>query len=179
MTKGWPGCAVVLVLLSQAHGQEIWRQVDEQGHVRYSDQPFAGAVRMEPLGVTGRPVRAASTSESLPAQEESQAATAATGPTLEIAYPATDETVRGAGGELAVRLLVSGNLQDDASFSVLLDGAEASWQGEPPVLLLEEVWRGEHRLQVRILDAAGSEIAVSEEIRFFKREPTAPATQAR
>ena len=179
MTKGWPGCAVMLVLLSQAHGQEIWRQVDEQGHVRYSDQPFAGAVRMEPLGATAWPVRAASTSERLPAQEESQEAAAVTAPTVEIAYPATDETVRGAGGELAVRLLVSENLQEHASFSVLLDGAEASWQGEPPVLLLEEVWRGEHRLQVRILDAAGSEIAVSEEIRFFKREPTVSATQAR
>ena len=179
MTKGWTGFTVLLALLSQAHGQEIWRQIDDQGHIRYADRPFPGAVRVEPPGITGWLACADSPSESPSAQDESEVATAVTVPTLKIAYPAADETVWGAGGELEVRLTVGGDLAGGARLSVRLDGAEAAWQGEPPIVRLKGVWRGEHRLEARLVDAEGRELAVSEEVRFFKREPAISATRAR
>ncbi len=175
MKKGWIGLTILSALLSQAHGQEIWRHIDSQGRIRYADRPFPDAVRMEPPGVMIWLAPAQPPSESLPAQDHSPAATAAVSiPALQIAYPAADETVRGAGGELEVRLFVNA-AQDDALLSIQLDGAEASWQGEPPILRLENVWRGEHRLRARLLDANGGELAASEEVRFFKREPSAAA----
>lgn len=185
MTREWPvllgllGLMVPPVLPPQAHGQEVWRHVDGQGHIRYADRPFPGAVRMEPPAVTGWLARAGPPSESLPPRNEPQAAAAASAPALEIAYPAAGDTVWGAGGELEVRLAIGGDIKDVARISIRLDGAEASWQGEPPVLRLKEVWRGEHRLQARLLDALGGELAVSEEVRFFKREPSVPVVQSR
>ena len=175
MKKGWAGGAFLLVLLTQAHGQEIWRQADDQGHARYADEPFPGAVRVKSSGIAGWRSPAGSQS-SMTAQGGAQAAKQEVALGLEIASPAASETVWGAGGELEVRLLVSGELQDGSAFSILLDGLEASWQGEPPVLRLAEVWRGEHRLRARVLDAHGRELAASEEIRFFKREPAIPKT---
>jgi len=173
MKKGWTGFALLLVLLSQAHGQEIWQQADGQGHVRYADRPFPGAVRIQSPGTAGWRSRAGPP-PSKAAQGEAQAATQAAALGLEIASPAAGETVWGAGGGLEVRLLVNGELEGGAGLSILLDGAEASWQGELPVLRLAEVWRGEHRLRARVLDARGRELAASEEVRFFKREPAIP-----
>lgn len=182
MAQGWPGAlgfAVLLLLPLAAHGQDIWRHDDGQGGVRYADRPFPGAVRMEAPGTARWIGRAGSPSESLPDKDESQAATPVSAPMLEIASPAADETVWGAGGELEVRLAIGGDTEDGARISIRLDGAEASWKGEPPIVRLANVWRGEHRLQVRLLDAAGQQLAASEEVRFFKREPAIPATQAR
>jgi len=175
MKKGWTGFAFLLVLLTQAHGQEIWRQADGQGHVRYADEPFPGAVRVQSPGIAGWRSPEGPQS-SLTAQGEAQAAKQEAALGLEIASPAASETVWGAGGELEVRLLVNGELQDGSAFSILLDGVEAPWQGEPPVLRLAEVWRGAHRLRARVLDDHGRELAASEEVRFFKREPAIPKT---
>ena len=182
MAQGWSGAlgfAVLLALPPAAHGQEIWRHDDGQGRVRYADSHFPGAVRIDPPGAASWLARAGPTTESPPPQDKSQAATPASAPTLEIAWPAADETVWGAGGELEVRLSGGAPIEEDARISILLDGAEAFWQGEPPVVRLANVWRGEHRLQVRLLDAAGQQLAVSEEVRFFKREPAISRTPAR
>ncbi len=183
MKKGWIGLAVLLVLLCPAHGQEIWRHVDDEGHIRYADRPFPHAVRVEAPGMASWLARAEPSSDSRSAQDPSPAATAssiparagALAPALKIAYPAANETVWGAGGELEVRLLVNASQEDEARLSIQLDGAEASWHGRPPVVRLENVWRGEHRLRARLLDSQGGELAVSEEVRFFKRERTVAA----
>lgn len=176
MKKGCAGFAFLLVLLSQAHGQALWRQVDGQGHVRYADQPFPGAVRIKPPGIAGWRARPGPPPGNEAAQQEPQPPAAAHALSLEIAFPAAGDTVWGSGGELEVRLLVNGKLEDGAAFSILLDGAEASWQGEPPAFRLAGVWRGEHRLRARVLNAHGRELAASEEVRFFKREPATPET---
>ena len=172
MTSRWVGIAGLLALLSQAHGQEIWRHVDSEGRVRYADRPFAGAVQVQPAGAAQWSAPAAAKPAQPPLAKDSQRVQAAApAPKVVIAYPAGGATVWGAGGELEVRLVVTGGLPEDYRLSVWLDGKEADWQGQPPQLRLAQVWRGEHRLRARLLDAGGSELAVSEEVRFFKREP--------
>ena len=182
MAQGWPGVlgfAILLALPPAAYGQEIWRHDDGQGRVRYADRPFPGAVRIDPPGAASWLARAGPASESPPGQNESQVATPVSAPRLEISSPAADETVWGGGGQLEVRLAIDGDMEDGARISIRLDGAEVSWRGEPPVLRLKEVWRGEHRLRARLLDAEGRQLAASEEVRFFKREPAISRTQAR
>ncbi|WP_446831089.1 hypothetical protein [Candidatus Foliamicus sp.] len=179
MTTGrWSGLVILLALLGEARSQEVWRHMDGEGRVRYADRPFAGAVRLQAPAVP-RWLGASVADAELPAAQDASASQPVASrplPALEVAYPADGDTVWGAGGELEVRLIVTGAVEDDVRISIRLDGAEVSWQGEPPVLQLNEVWRGERRLQARLLDAQGRELAASEEVRFFKREPAISST---
>ncbi len=171
MGKGLAGLFLFVVLLPAAQCQELWRHTDEQGVIRYTDRPSLNAVRVELPG----PGRWAATTASSPgpARDERQAGAASEGPppTLAITRPAAEATVWGAGGELEVALGMDAPPEAGSRLVLELDGAEAVWRGELPRLRLIQVWRGEHRLRARLLGAGGNELAASEEIRFYKREP--------
>jgi hypothetical protein len=92
------------------------------------------------------------------------------GPGLAIKRPAPEETVWGPGGALEVAVETDREFEPGSRLVLELDGVETGWGGQPPTVTLSEVWRGEHRLRARLLDARGRELASSEEIRFYKRE---------
>ena len=172
MKKGLAGLLLMAGLAPALQAQEIWRHVDERGSLRYADRPFAGAVPVD-LPETARwAVRAA----DVPGNEERGPETAeplvGAGPELAIVRPAPEETVRGSGGALHVTIEAGREFEPGSRLVLELDGVEAGWRGEPPTVTLSEVWRGEHRLRARLLDARGKELASSEEIRFYKREPS-------
>lgn len=167
------GLCLLAVLLPSAQGQEIWREVTENGDVRYADRPFAGAVAV------ALPGSSRWTGGTMPAREEDDRDTpkppdapGGNGQELLLLRPAAEETVWGAGGELEVTLAGDFELQTGSRLLLDLDGVEAEWRGKPPQVRLNAVWRGEHRLRARVLDAEGRELASSREVRFYKREPS-------
>ena len=176
MKKGLAGLLLTAGLLPALQAQEIWRHVDEHGAVHYADRPFAGAVRVD-LAETSRWSGRATDG---PGNEERGPKTAGpqegAGSELAIMRPAPDETVRGPGGALEVAIGADREFEPGSRLVLELDGVETGWRGEPPTVTLNEVWRGEHRLRARLLDAHGKELASSEEIRFYKREPSAVKT---
>ena len=93
--------------------------------------------------------------------------------TLAISRPSPGETVWGEGGVLEVALATGGLPRAGGRVVLELDGAEAAWEGELPVLRLSQVWRGEHRLRARLVGPKGRTLALSEEVRFYKRQPSA------
>lgn len=168
---------LLAALLPSAQGQEVWRQVTEDGDIRYADRPFAGAEAVS-LSVSPRWTPAAPPApaeDATQSERDSRPPDAAAGSEVELALlrPAAEQTVWGAGGELAVSL--AGELEPPPGGRLLLelDGAEAEWRGNPPEIVLNSVWRGEHRLRARLVDAKGRELASTPEIRFYKREPAA------
>ena len=173
MKKGLAGLLLMAGLLPALQAQEIWRHVDERGSVRYADRPFAGAVRVDLPETSGWSGRAA----EVPGNEERGPGAAGpqegAGSGLAIMRPAPEETVRGPGGALEVAIAADREFEPGSRLVLELDGVETGWRGEPPTVTLNEVWRGEHRLRARLLDAQGKELASSEEIRFYKREPSA------
>lgn len=170
MKKGLAGLLLMAGLLPALHAQEIWRHVDEHGAVRYADRPFAGAVRAEWSEASRWSNRAADLPGS--GKRGPKAAGAQEDAELELAImrPAPEETVWGAGGTLEVTIGADRELQPGSRLALELDGTETAWEGEPPAVTLSEVWRGEHRLRARLLDAQGKELASSEEVRFYKRQ---------
>lgn len=170
MKKGLAGLLLTAGLLPALQAQEIWRHVDEQGAVHYADRPFAGAVRMDLPETSRWSGRAA----DVPGNEERGPRTAGpqegAGSELAIMRPGPEETVWGPGGVLEVTLEADREFEPGSRLVLELDGVESRWRGEPPTVKLNEVWRGEHRLRARLLDAQGKELASSEEVRFYKRE---------
>lgn len=170
MKRGLAGLLLTAGLLPALQAQEIWRHVDERGSVRYADRPFAGAVRVdlsEAYRWSGRAARPAGFEESRPT---TAAPRDGAGPALAITRPAPEETVWGPGGALEITLEADLEFEPGSRLVLELDGVETGWRGEPPTVKLNEVWRGEHRLRARLLDAQGKELVSSEEIRFYKRE---------
>lgn len=176
MKTGLAGLLLMAGLPPALQAQDIWRHVDERGVVRCADRPFAGAVRAE----LSEASRWSGRTADLPGYEERgpKAAGAREGAELELAImrPASGETVWGAGGMLEVTIEADRELQPGSRLALELDGTETAWEGETPTVTLNEVWRGEHRLRARLLDAQGKELASSEEVRFYKREPSVVKT---
>ena len=167
---GLTGLLLLAGLLPALQAQEIWRHVDERGSVRYADRPFAGAVRLR-LSEASRwsgPAPAAPGQAGL--RQDTIAAHEGAKRKPGIVRPAEGETVWGSGGALEVKLGADFELDPGSRLVLELDGENASWLGEPPLVTLNGVWRGEHRLRARVLDARGKELASSREIRFYKRE---------
>ncbi len=168
------GILLLAALLPSAQGQDIWRHVTEHGNLRYADRPFAAAALVAlpaPSGWTGTMVPApapATESKNTPPADSAHAGL----PSLELLRPTEQETVRGAGGELKVLLRGDFEMEHGHRLLLELDGAEAEWMGEPPEVVLNNVWRGEHRLRARLLDEQGRESASSREVVFYKREPS-------
>lgn len=170
MKEGLAGLLLMAGLLPALQAQEIWRHVDERGSVHYADRPFAEAVRAglpETFHWAGRAADARGNEERRPKAAGPQEGA---GPELAIMKPAPEETVRGSGGALDVTIIAGREFESASRLVLELDGVETGWRGEPPTVTLNEVWRGEHRLRARLLDARGKELASSEEIRFYKRE---------
>ena len=172
MKKGLAGLLLMAGLPPALQAQEIWRHVDESGSVRYADRPFADAVPVE-LPETARWAgRAADVPGNEEREPKASGPRAGAGPELAIVQPAPEETVRGAGGALHVTVAAGREFEPGSRLVLELDGVETGWRGEPPTVTLSEVWRGEHRLRARLFDPRGRELASSEEIRFYKREPS-------
>lgn len=172
MKRGLAGLLLIAGLPPALQAQEIWRHVDERGSVRYADRPFVGAVPVELPGTsrwTGRAAEAPGNEDRGP---KAAGPRADAEPELAIVRPAPEETVRGSGGALDVTVAAGREFEPGSRLVLELNGVETGWRGEPPTVTLSEVWRGEHRLRARLLDARGKELAASEEVRFYKREPS-------
>lgn len=172
MNRAAIGLFLLLVLPSAAQAQVLWRGMGADGELRYSDRPFAGAERIGIRAAGSWSGRPTANDDSAPV--ESRTIEGADGERSELAItsPAPGETIWGAAGELEVVLDISGELGEGSRIALELDGAEAAWEGELPVVRLKQVWRGEHGLRARLMDSRGRELSSSGEVRFYKRQPT-------
>lgn len=158
---------VLLLALPLALSAQIYRHVDADGNVTYSDQPRPDAEEVE--------LRAPSVYESprrAPAEPAQPAADQDQGPLYEelaIASPGHEGTVRDNEGRVQVEIRISPPLRERHELELLLDG-EAVGRGQSTRFDLENVHRGEHRLQVRVRDSRGEVVAESDSSIFYMHQ---------
>lgn len=153
-----------------AHAEEVWRWVDENGVVHYSDRPRPGAERVElnpaqtytPQAVPARPERAQ------PAQSEAAPGPRYTG--LRVVSPAPGETLWNIGGQLNVQLEVRPGLAPGHQLRVLLDGQRVETPRGATQFTINEVYRGEHTLSASVMDAQGRELLASDPVTFYVQQ---------
>lgn len=173
----------VLSLLAAGAGAEVYKWVDEQGNVHYGDLP-PGGQPTEPLKLPGlstyqnRPVPPATTE---PAAEE-QAFSGYT--KVEIAQPEPGSAVRANDQRVVVAVALEPHLQEGHAVEILLDGSPVGEPYSGTAVELSGVYRGQHSLQARVVDAAGQQLAASPVVTFTLRQvsiikpagPTPPPT---
>lgn len=154
---GW--LAALLLALAAPANAGIYSYIDADGNRVFTDRPTGQAAEQIEL----KP------SNAMPALPPAAPPTAAPGPAataairyqLQIVSPAEDETIRSNAGDLLVS--ASGDPAPLAGhgYQLLLDGEPLSTAGPQTHFELHNVNRGTHRLQLRVIDANGRELARS------------------
>jgi len=149
----------MLLLLAATAQAEVYKSINANGEVVYSDIPSQGAERVQmpelptytpvPLPVAAPPAPVPST----PAAEEAYSA-------FSMAQPHAEETIRGTAGRVDVSLTLEPALQVEAGHGIqyFLDGKP---HGKPVAQLstsLLNVDRGTHSVSAAVVDDSGKEI---------------------
>ena len=166
----WILVALLMSCALGAHAEEVWRWVDENGVVHYSDRPRAGAERVEldrPQTYTP-PALPAPRQNAAPAQSNAEAANAYTG--VSVVSPAAGEMLRNIAGDLTVQVEVQPGLAPGHQLRVTLDGQRVETPPGATQFTISEVYRGEHRLSVSVVDENGRELVSSEPVTFYVQQ---------
>lgn len=170
------GLFAILLLLAAplAQAQEMYRWVDEDGTVHYSDQEVEGAERVELRDVQTYRARDSIQGAEPRARDRSEPAESpAEAPgydTFRIAAPENDSVVWATGGEMSVTIELEPGLHPGHQVVLFLNGEAVD--GTPVAstnIGFSGVIRGTHTLHATVVDADGRQLAQSEAITFHAR----------
>lgn len=163
--------ALLGIFVAATATADVWRWVDENGVVHFSDTPVEGAERIdvsESSRTTGArvftpPPQVRADDEPAPEVQEKFSYES-----LEIASPAAEETLWNIEGTLSVSLALTPGLQTGHQVRVYFDG-------EPRMVnstsfTINEVWRGVHNIQAEVLDETGKLMIRSRPNRFYVQQ---------
>ncbi len=167
--------ALVMAIASLAVlAQPIYKTVDEDGNVVYTDQrpsDDADPIELPEISVVD-PIRigdhSAISSESGNGSEndsENEREIAE----IRILSPQPDQTIVNTAYAVTVSVGMEMRKPQGAQFEYIVDG-EVERVDASPSVTLEEIWRGEHSLRVVLRSANGNILAQSEPVRFFVRQ---------
>ena len=161
---------VILFFASSSKAVPVYRWVDENGQVNYSDRPGPGAVLIDLS--TGAPSRDAGPSSPQGSQRAMEPPTPAVAAydTLAVLQPVSRETLWGTAGRVEIAIGISPELQARHSLALYLDGAPAEFGIHATGFAIEDVPRGEHTVQAVILDEADRELLRSAPVTFFVQQ---------
>lgn len=171
-----------LLIVANAHA-ELYKKVDEQGNVTYSDVPSGAAKPVKPPGLStyGTPPQHKQVVKK-PADTTPSATTNYT--TLTIVSPVNDEALRDNSGMVMVKVNVEPKLDIKSGHKLVLlldQKSAATVQSSEGALevALNEVDRGTHALKAQITEANGGVLKESAEIIFqLHRGPGAAGRKA-
>jgi len=161
---------MLLAVSSIAVADEVYRWVDKDGQVHYSDRPHEGAeiIRLEEAQTFSMPA-AQSSQRTQDKQEEKKAADLYS--SVAIVSPGTDEVLWGTGGIVKTSVSVQPQLRRGHKLVIYLDNkAVARLTGNQRNTELTDVFRGEHTLHSEVVDGTGSVVAKSDTIPFTVKQ---------
>lgn len=162
---------VLLLLCAGAVSAQVYKWVDADGVVHYTDQPVPGAERIDIKQNTVSTPAARST-RSAPrnaaAAESAEPAKPFSYESISFGSPTSEQTLWNIGGTLNVSIRLSPALRRGDQVRLYFDGALSATAGLSTQL--EEVWRGAHNLQAEVVDANGTLMIRSEPIRFYVQQ---------
>ena len=156
--------AVPVVCIAQ-----VYKHVDENGKVTFTDRPAANSERIE--------VRAPNTLAAPPEIEyatepKKEPVVASQSYTLEITSPANETVIPNGPGNFSVSASVSPGLQGGTQLQLLIDGEPRGEPQQGTSWALTNVYRGAHQLVVVALDGNGKGVGESDPITVYVFRPS-------
>jgi hypothetical protein len=160
-----------LVCAVAAASTTVYKWVDENGVVHYSDQPHPNAQKLEVEGVqTYKPTQLPYASEVPPAAVPS--ADAGGYKACAIRQPAPDETLENTD-KVAVSVQTDPVTRPGDQIFATLDGAPVNnGAATGTSFSLSSLDRGEHTLAVQVRDGAGQVLCTSSSVTFYVHLPS-------
>ena len=159
----------ILVLFALPSSAGIYKWVDSDGNVHYSDQPSAGAteIKLRKATVYTPPAPPAS-QESASGTPKPETGAKPVNPYQSIAIvgPEDDETIRSNDGQLQISIELKPGLKPNHKIRVYLDGNQALGELDTTQITLSNVDRGTHNLSVAVVDDKAQELLRSDSITF-------------
>ena len=157
---------LILLLAPFATQAAIYKSVDSEGNVVYSDEPGVNAEAMpeQSPNTVQMPKPAA---ESATAKPDDSGGTRYT--SLRIISPAPEETIRSNPGILEIKLALKPKLDTQAghSVSILIDGQILVRKSSQTSFQIPDINRGIHRVQAVVSDKEGQTLIKTGNIQFF------------
>ena len=157
-------CVLTFVLLfatGLAHADKVYKLVDAQGNVLYTDQPRKGAREVD-IAVQPAPPVPRQLAALAPVRQNR-----ATPPTLTLSAPSNEETIRDNEGNVLVVFGVEPGLRAGDRVRLAIDGRVVEADAIPPGLLLSGLDQGTHTLQATLTDGSGNVQARSDLVTFY------------
>jgi len=160
------------LLATAAVSADVWRWVDDDGVVHFSDTPREGAELVD-VSASSRSTGARVYQSTTPSNTDDPATATEQAfkyESLSISSPGAEETLWNIEGTLSVSLSLSPGLQTGHQVRVYFNG-------EPRMVnstsfTIDEVYRGVHNLQAEVLDATGRLMIRSTSNRFYVQQNT-------
>jgi hypothetical protein len=167
---------VLLALAAPAFaGQTVYKWVDEKGVTHYSDQPVAGAEKVELKGGANRSSAPAPTpSYAPPPSRETTSTRKETGPAYSrfvITSPQQDEAIINTGGVVRVEVAATPALDAGHRITYYLDGAQVP-DANPSSMSHEfkDMPRGTHTVKAVVSTLQGATIQETPTVTFHVRQ---------
>jgi hypothetical protein len=169
----WISILLLVLLAKGVAANEIWRWVDENGVVQYSDRPRPGAERVDlrPVQSYQAPATPAPANPQASAGRDQDEKLDNPYRRLSVLSPAAGETIWNIGGQLNVELAVDPAVREAHALRVYLDGEQVD--GVPPAqtqFTIGNVFRGERKLKASIVDEQGRELVSSGTVVFYVQQ---------
>jgi hypothetical protein len=151
-----------------AHAQQVYLGMDKNGVPLYSDKPVPGAQKIElKVALQSLSPQQATTIQPLAPLEQNQ-----TDYQLSIQSPADQESLLSNQGEVLVEVAVKPELVDQHQLRLVFNQSQQSPLQKGTNFRLLGVERGEHQVQIQVIDQNGKLIAESPVTTFYLRKTT-------
>jgi len=168
--------ALLLLLCGLALTAEaaVYRWLDRDGVVHYSDQPSPGAKLVDlPESSHYAPPSPGEATPAAGTDQTGAPAGATVYQSFSIVHPADGETMHNATGDVDVLMVLEPELRKGDQIQLVLDGLGARQTVETLSSVLKHVERGQHTLQAEVLDGAGATLMRATPVRFYLLMPSA------
>ncbi|MEP5763916.1 MAG: DUF4124 domain-containing protein [Halieaceae bacterium] len=161
---------ILLFTLSLAAQAQVFKQVDEEGNVTFTDQPAPDSTEVEINTTNTAPPPPVNAFPVPPKPQQSDADDG--GYQLKITAPADQTIIPNGPGNFSVSASVSPSLQAGHKLQLLMDGQPREEPQSGSSWALTNVFRGEHSIAVSVIDAEGEQQATSAPITVYVFRPS-------
>ncbi|WP_323754348.1 DUF4124 domain-containing protein [Marinobacter sp.] len=163
--------SALLLLAAPTSWAEVYRHVDAQGNVTYSDEPIKGGetVKVKPVTTITLP-KPEAVRETQKLREEVKRK-GASYDELGFAYPQNEQAFHSGNGTVTFEVHSNPGLKPGHKYEITLDGQPVG-QSTSGSVTVPNIDRGTHNAVVHIIDRNGVQVKTGSPVRFTVHRPS-------
>lgn len=163
--------AVSAALLSLPVHGDVYRQVDEDGNVTFTDEPDDNAERIQVKPATTVTMPKPETVERQLEEEDEEVGDQDAYDAVSFQAPEDDQAFNSGSGDVEFRVSSEPGLRDGHRFEITLDGQPVG-QTRSGSVTVNNVFRGTHNAGVNVINQDGERVFTGDSISFTVHRPS-------